>query len=199
MVRECCPFHAADDEEGTWVSDEVGYTLVCTRAAGHPDGKSYEWQRAPEAPGSAAGISDYAEELGLDVYLPEVVARYKGTWVEYGVIEHDYATGHPEDFAQLVEKYGHTAIVGKRYTTSAFLGGVLGRLAKAGDLAARWSAPTGRWTYNSAVGYYATHPEPERSSVTTWTGLGLTCTYVPGQTEEPTAHAPDAHGQGAAD
>ena len=49
------------------------------------------------------------------------------------------------DWKYLVDIYGHKAIASKPYTVSAFLGGILGRLQKAGAIAGFTGPATGRW------------------------------------------------------
>ena len=181
-VREVCPFHADDDVAGAWVSDEVGWSFTCDRR-GHPQPGPFSWLRPPEPPdiGEMTGI---AAELGLDVSLPEVLKEYRGTWVEYGVLERAFAVANPEQWRFLMDRYGHTAVAAKQYTVSAFLGGVLGRLWRSGVVAGFTGEATGRWAYNRTTGYWALFPEPDRSSRLSWADSGFTVEYVPGQTEE---------------
>jgi hypothetical protein len=82
----------------------------------------FTWFYVPPPPGSS-GFSELAAECHLDVELPSALQRYAGQWVEYGVLEHAYATNCPEDFAALVARYGHRAAEPKKYTVSAFLSG----------------------------------------------------------------------------
>lgn len=102
------------------------------------------WISAPEPP-DLPGLSGLADELGLGTELPALLNEYVGKWVEYGVVEAAYANAHPDDFAMLVERYGHTAVAKKSYTVSSFLSGTLGRLSKRGDVLLSWRKPTGRW------------------------------------------------------
>ena len=106
--------------------------LHCDRRSGHPLMGEYQWLVAPEPP-DIAGVSGLAEELELQVELPAALARYAGRWIEYGVLEAAYAEANPKDFAQLVERYGHTAIAATRYSASAFIAATLGRLTRTGD------------------------------------------------------------------
>ena len=114
------------------------------------------------------------------------IADFRGHWVEYGVVEQRYAQRNPQDCAMLVERYGHTAIPGKSYTTSAFLAHTLGDLSKYGSVPYHWGPATGRWHYNSQISWWAVPPEPQWSAEKSWEALGCSVTYVPGQTETPT-------------
>jgi len=166
---------------GVHVSEEVGWSFTCNRR-GHPADGPYTWLRAPEPPalGELTGIS---AELGLDVALPAALKESRGTWVEYGILERAYALANPEDWAFLIARYGHTAVAAKRYTVSAFLGGVLGRLQGAGTIAGTMGAATGRWSYNGSTGYWALHPQSSISDKLSWADSSFTVAHVPGQTE----------------
>jgi len=156
--RQSCPFHADEDVAGKPVDDDGTPQFVCERV-GHPQDGVLTWLEVPEPP-DPPGLSGLAEELGLGVELPVLLNRYPGKWVEYGVLEAAYADAHPQDFAMLVGRYGHTAVAAKRYTVSSFLGGTLGRLSMRGDLLFRWGKPTGSWRYNSGISWWALPPAP---------------------------------------
>jgi hypothetical protein len=128
-------------------------------------------------------LSGLAEELGLQVELPAVIAQYPGRWVEYGVVEATYAGANPKDFAALVERYGHTAIVATRYSASAFIAGTLGRLSRTGAVLFHPGPATGRWGYNGEISWWALAPGPGWDLRTSWEELGLSMDYVPGATE----------------
>jgi len=181
MAREVCPLHAFDDYEGRWVSGEVGYSFTCTRQD-HPVPGPFTWLRAPEPP-SLGELTGIAEELRLDVTLPKALQQYQGTWVEYGVLERAYALKNPKEWNFLIERYSHTAVAAKRYTATAFLAGVLGRLWQRGAVATRGGPATGRWSYNGTCGYHALSPEPTSESRLSWADSGFTVEYVPGQVE----------------
>ncbi len=53
---------------------------------------------------------------------------------EDGVIEYRFSQADPATYKHLITRYGHTAIGGSRYTTSAFLGGALGHLWREGSV-----------------------------------------------------------------
>ena len=44
-------------------------------------------------------LTGIAAELGLDVELPRVLARFPGVWVEYGLVVYAYAQRNPKNFA----------------------------------------------------------------------------------------------------
>lgn len=179
--REVCPMHAMDDHTGVWVSDEVGHLFTCPRDD-HPVPGLYTWLRPPPPP-TVTELSGIAEQLRLDVTLPAALQEHRGTWVEYGIIEHAYALANPADWAFLIERYSHTAVAAKRYTATAFLAGVLGRLGERRTIAIHAGPATGRWAYNGRCGYYALPPEPGWDNRKTWADSGLTMAYVPGQVE----------------
>ncbi len=110
-----------------------------------------------------------------------MVATFAGTWIEYGVFEQAYAA-HPEDFAQLVEAHGHTAIEAKRSTVSAFLARTLGKLVP-GAVLYHDGPATGRWSYNSSISWWTVPPAPPWEQRTSWASTGLGMSYVPGNTE----------------
>lgn len=91
-------------------------------------------------------MTGIAADLSLDVNIPAVLEPFKGTWVKYGVLERAYALANPADWTYLVETYGHTAIAAMRYTASAFLGGILGRLWKNHVIAGFTGPATARWS-----------------------------------------------------
>lgn len=181
MVFQICPLHSGDEVEGEWISDEVGWQFTCPRHD-HPTPGPRTWMEAPTPP-QIDGMSGIAADLGLSQAIPELLAAYSGTWIEYGVLEHAYATRHPEDWAFLVDRYGHTAIAASRYTASAFLGGALGNLERNGYIAAHSGPATGRWTYNHITHWWALPPGPDWVSRLSWEDSGLTVAYVPGQVE----------------
>jgi len=124
-----------------------------------------------------------ATDLGLAVELPAALASFPGRWVEYGVVEHAYATANPSDFALLVDRYGHTAIKASKYTASAFLARTLGDLSRSGDVLFHEGPATGRWKYNGVISWWSLPPEPDWSPDVSWAQTGLTMDYVPGSHE----------------
>lgn len=178
---QVCPVHAFDDIDGEWISDDVGWRFTCHRRDHVMEGP-YSWLEAPRAP-VATELTGIAADLRLDVNLPSVVNGFGAAWAEYGLVERAYALAHPRDWEFLMNRYSHTAVAGKTYTTSAFLAATLGRLHRAGHVALRIGPATGRWSYNSAISYWTVPPEPSWESRLTWEASGHDVTYVPGQTE----------------
>ena len=104
-------------------------------------------------------------------------------WFEYGVVEHAYATSCPDDFAELVERYGHTAVQPARYTVSSFLARTLSDLGRTGSLLYRGGPATGRWSYNAGISWWALPPAPDEEQMVSWADTANDMTYVPGSTE----------------
>lgn len=181
MVREFCPFHTLDDVAGRWAGEDAGWEFTCERQDHVPPGPS-TWLSPPPPPADAEP-SGIAAELGLAAEIPAVLKQFEGRWVEYGVFEHAYAISHPEDWADLMSRYSHTAVKGKRYTVSAFLGAALGNLSRHGAVCFHPGPATGRWSYNSTISWWSLPPEPEWSGRLSWEDSGLTVEYVPGQVE----------------
>ncbi|MBL7487426.1 hypothetical protein I6A60_24780 [Frankia sp. AgB1.9] len=160
-------------------SGDGSWAYKCPLTKGHPFLGSYEWLVAPPPAGTPDGLGGLANELGLDIELPAVVAAYQGRWVEYGVVEHDYARRRQDDFARLVQIYGHTHIEDKRYTASVFLAHALSQLARQGSVVLRHSRATGRWSYNPTISWWTVAPPPDWSSRLSWAESGGTMDYVP--------------------
>jgi hypothetical protein len=181
-ARQVCPVHTDEDIAGKRINDEGTYEFTCVRRDRHPVPGPYTWMQAPEPP-DLQTISGLAAELGLDVELPHAIGQYAGRWVEYGVVEHTYATANPKDFAALVERYGHTAIAPARYTASAFLAATLGHLSRTGHVLYHPGPATGRWEYNGQISWWAVPPAPDWEDRTSWVDLALRADHVPGSAE----------------
>ncbi|EWS99887.1 hypothetical protein N865_19985 [Intrasporangium oryzae NRRL B-24470] len=180
---QVCAFHGDEGVFGEALRDEAGsLRYTCTRKRGHPVEGPYSWVQVP-TPAGVEGVSGLAAELGLDEDLVDALDAFRGAWVEYGVLEREYARLRPETFGLLVKKYGHTAVAAKRYTASAFLGRTLGELSKRGAILWHEGPATGRWSYNSSISWWALPPAPEWSTRSSWAALGCDVEYVPGQTE----------------
>ncbi|GAB3077747.1 hypothetical protein [Pedococcus soli] len=182
MTMQVCHFHADEGVRGTRVDDDGMMTFTCPLADGHPKSGPYTWLHVPTPPEIPA-IGGLAAELGLAVELPAALRAFRGKWVEYGVLEHAYATANPEDFTFLVDRYGHTAIRAKPYTTSAFLARTLSDLSRIGSVLFHWGPSTGRWSYNSGTSWWALAPEPDWSQRLSWAETGRSMDYVPGNQE----------------
>ena len=182
MSIQVCHFHADEGVHGTIVSADGMMTFTCPRSKGHPQPGPYTWLQAPTPP-EVVGMGGLAAELGLAVELPAALAAFRGKWVEYGVLEHAYATANPEDFAFLVQRFGHTAIAAKRYTASAYLARILSDLSRTGSIQFHWGPSTGRWSYNSGTSWWAVPPEPDWTQRLSWAETHLPMDYVPGNQE----------------
>ena len=111
---QTCAFHGSEDVEGMptgMANGELSFT--CDRKTEHPEPGPRTWLQVP-APPDIPGIGGLAAELRLDIELPAAIAAQHGRWVEYGVVEHAYAHSCPDDFAIIVERFGHRAITPAR-------------------------------------------------------------------------------------
>lgn len=187
MSRQVCPFHPDEDISGEYAGPESGEVFTCRRTHGHLGDGEYSWPGPPPLPPRLPIQADSMfKRLNLGVTLVAAVDHAGGRerWVEHGVVEHAYAQENPEDFALLVETFGHRAVELKEYTASAFLGGTLARLFRDGAIEYHDGPATGRWSYNTSVGWWALAPSPDwETSKMSWEQSGLDVRYVPGQTE----------------
>lgn len=181
---QVCAFHADEGIPPERVGDEAGsLQYTCPRTKGHPTDGTYTWLSVPTPPG-LVGVTGLAADLGLHTELPSVIADFRGHWVEYGVVERRYAERNPQDFATLVERYGHRSISqGREYTVSAFLARTLADLSRHGSVLYHPGPATGRWKYNEQISWWAVAPEPQWSTEKSWEALACSVTYVPGQKE----------------
>lgn len=183
-MREVCPMHTEEDpQEGISVPESGGWAFTCPITTGHAYPGSYSWERT-QPPPDLPEIGELAIELGLDIALPEIVSEFGTTWVEYGVVEQAFAAQHPDAFEFLVKRYGHTAIASTTYSSSAFIGATLNRLAAHGEFEVRRERATGRWSYNQDVTWCAASPSGDWSNRISWASRDADMFYVPGCTEE---------------
>lgn len=123
----------------------------------------------PDAP-SASQLntgSGLVHDLELYSKLEEIVLGLEQP-AEYGVIEHLFAHAYPEDYVLLWRRHGHVATHrSKRYTLSAYLGGLLGKLWRHGSIVFLPYHGTGRWTYNSGISAWA-NPRFAELPVLSW-------------------------------
>ena len=184
VSREVCPFHADDDVLGVASGNGDGSLIfTCLRTNGHPQAGPHSWLRVPE-PDDVAGVDGFAAELGLAVELPAAVKDYAGLWVEYGLVERQYALRRPDDFAAIVAKFGHNAVAHKDYTASAFIGRVLAALGRTGAVLYHDGPSSGRWSYNSGISWWSVSPAPEWDDARlSWADAAHDMRYVPGATE----------------
>lgn len=178
---QTCPFHGSEDVPGIPTGDSDGsVSFTCSIARNHPDPGHWSWLYIPE-PASAAGATGLAAELGLEVELRAALGTLPRQWVEYGLVERAYAVQRPDDFARIVEKYGHVAIAPARYTASAYVARVLGVLSRRGQLLYRRGEATGWWGYNGNISWWALAPEPNWEDRISWVETGNETDYVPGR------------------
>ena len=182
MSLQVCHFHGDEGVRGIPLGDDGTLTFTCSRVKGHPLQGSYTWLQAPPPPDHQLAGSGLAAELGLATELPAVLVPFAGQWVEYGVVEHAYAKANPQDFARLVERYGHTAVSAKRYTASAYLARVMGDLSRTGQILFHPGQATGRSAYDTDISWWALAPEPDWSMRLSWADTGHSLDYVPGST-----------------
>jgi hypothetical protein len=186
MPSEICPMHIDEQCEGVFLGDELGWSFTCSLKS-HPEPGPYTWIREPKAPDLQA-LSGIAAELELDVKIVDILKQREGLWIEYGVLEHDFALAYPKDWAFLVDRYGHAAIAATQYSATSFLAGVLGRLGRAAVIDIIDGPATGRWGTDGIMkykrlGYFALPPGPNKDSRLTCSDASVTAAYVPGQTE----------------
>ena len=182
MAFQVCPQHSFEEVDGVWISNEVGTEFTCPRAD-HVTPGLFTWFGSPLPP-PGTDLSGIAEELGLGVELPAVLKQFAGTWVEYGVVERAYALAKPKDWAFLMDRYSHSAVVPKRYTVSAFLAATLGNLERTGVVAFHSGPATGCWSYNGSISYWALPPAPDWLDRQSWADSGQPLDYVPGKTKD---------------
>jgi hypothetical protein len=181
VSRQVCPFHADEDILGVAVGGNDGALIfTCLRGTGHAQPGPHSWLQVPQ-PEGLPGIDGYAAELGLVSELPAAIGQYKGSWIEYGVVERAYALRRPEDFAAILSRYGHKALEPRQYTASAFLAGVLGVLSRHGTVLYHLGPATGRWSYNDKISWWSVAPTPDWDSARlSWADSGDDVSYIPG-------------------
>lgn len=168
--------HVDEECQPSALSD-LEWQYTCERTS-HPNGKPFSWSHV-EPPPATLGTDGIAAELGLDVELPNAVAQFRGQWVEYGVVEHTYAMANPDDFARLVDRFGHRILGASAYSSSAFIARCLGALGRTGSVAYHDGPATGIWSPLGRVSWWTI------DAATTWGGglsvsdAGLSDDYVP--------------------
>ncbi len=190
MPGAMCPFHTEEWLWGRRLADGA-YAYVCERTSGHPGDAPWHWLQEPAAP-EVPGLTGLAEELDLQRELPAALASLGSGWFEYGLVERRYAERRPNDWAQMVAQWGHTAIEKRQYSASSYLAGTLGRLSRLGSVAYHPGVGTGRWSYNSDISWWSSPPPGPWSERTSWVDvvqdadrawqqMDLACkAYVPG-------------------
>lgn len=190
ITKQSCQ-SCADAEAVTSEQREDGLVIyTCAHTTRHNEPGPYTWKSFPllPTPPKPPKAATKLAQFGLDVELPLILDTYRGQWVEYGVVEAAYAHRCPDDFAQLVSDYGHTAKERSGYSVSMYLGGVLGTLRDRELIGCQEEGPaTGRWgRYLASVSWWTALPGPswEKKNMTSWADLGLTTAYVPGAVDE---------------
>lgn len=186
---QICPIHTDEFIKPVHVGSETAdYMFTCHRHH-DPEGGDFSWPFVPEP----AGLDSDSLGLGLEIELPKAVSAAAAStapaWVEYGLIERAYALANPEDWARVLDRYGHTHYhpadatrAEFPYTASMYLARSLGALGRAGTLVHDVGPGTGRWAYNSKISYYALPPGGEWDSRQTWEASGFTMeSYMPAQ------------------
>lgn len=163
-----CPFHADGDTQGKKLADG-SWEYVCDRS-GHPHGGEWRWLEVPPPP-DGDGLGGFAEEYDLARELPAAVQSLGEGWFEYGLVERAYALARPQEFGEMVERWGHTALADKRYTVSSYLARVLGQLSRDGAVGYHGGVGTGRWSYNSDISFWAARGDIPWDVRTAWVDL----------------------------
>jgi hypothetical protein len=169
MDGQVCPFHGDEWDRGTPLPDG-SRSYRCELRRGHPGGGIWSWLVLPPPP-AEPGITGTAEELDLATELPEALAILGFGWFEYGLVERSYARRRPEDFQQMVKRWGHTAIAPKQYTASSYIARTLGSLSSMGRIAYHGGRGTGRWSYNSDISYWCLLPPADWNERTAWVDI----------------------------
>ncbi len=186
-ARQVCPLCATDELQYEPLGDHL-WLLRCPTC--HDDeGTSWSWQcdlkAQVEIPNSLMA------ELGLFEDLPRCL-HAGDPWVEHGVVEDRYRRLNPTAYDELLERYSHTALGPKRYTTSAFIASALGRLFQTREVVLlSGREATGFWSYNSQVGYWALPPAPPEDKVLMWAEYAPTVGIDPATWPIPLVCDPD--------
>jgi len=129
----------------------------------------YEWRPAGQSQSQVqSGLSTHfglGEELGI---YDALLGCIHGGFAEYGVIEYRYSQDNPDDYATLVERYGHRALAPTQYSASVYLSRQLGQMWRDGRIAGRWAPATGYWAYNGQIGAYGPAGTPESAGCLSW-------------------------------
>ena len=174
-ARQVCQLCALDDEE--LVSWEVeGPGLWRYRCTNHTP--PWTWLTDGAAKIDESAMGGIAYELGVyDALLGIFIDP--GQFLEWGVVEHHFASANPQVYEDLVNRYSHMALGATRYSASAFLGQAAGKLSREGSLAIRTVPATGYWSYNSAISAFCLAPASESATPTTWEAFAVAQGFDP--------------------
>jgi hypothetical protein len=181
MTKLMCPTCPNDEPDLVPFLDEDGQgklDLIC-RAPVHQPGPLHIVYADPNAPklvtgnpGSAKAVVALVHELELYPKLIEVVTELSARMrqpVEYGIVEHHLAFAYPHTYRDLGERFGHRAVQsGLTHTLSAYVGLLLGNLARKDELRYWPSRGTGYWHYDSDISAWSTLDIDEGSVVLSW-------------------------------
>jgi len=175
------------------VTQEVNYlTGMWDYACSNPvHGETpYIWSVIPPSNAETSASRDSFLD-GLGIYDDLLLCIHAGDpWLEYGVIEDRYRRDNPDEYAQLIEKYSHSARNSTRggpdvqpsrsRKTSSRLSGALSVLAKAGLIDRAFGPASGYWSYNPRISRWAPLPSPAKEDLLTWSE------YAAGEGLDPT-------------
>lgn len=163
--RQICPLCALDDPELVgWAVEAPGlWRYTCTNHA-----PPFEWATSGSGMFDDSASVGIAEELGVYDDLLAIFTE-PGPFLEWGIVEHLYFLRNPATYADLVEKYSHTALGPTKYSASAFLGQAAGKLAREHHLALQTVTPTGYWSLHlGEISAFALAPGAAEGTIQTW-------------------------------
>lgn len=159
----CIACSYSDDVTGEIEASGL-WRYTCTSDV-HPE--PYIWLNTNKG-NLPAGHDGLSEQLGIyDDLLGCFTAGEP--FLEYGIVEHRYATNHPDKYKHLVSLYSHTRLQRPLdYSASAFIGAALGKLYRDGLLARRTAPTTGYWSYNGILHGWSRTPGPSDGAHLSW-------------------------------
>lgn len=185
---QVCPFHSDEIIRPIRTASETAeYTYRCSRK-NHPVTGPFEWPFVPEPERASSDTMSLGLDIDLPVAVRTAVEKAGREWVEYGLVEREYALAQPAAWNNIIARYDHTyfydsAVVTRAelpYTGSMYLARTLGALSGRGALGHRSAPGTGRWAYNNPISYYGLPGGDPFSSLATWEESGVSMTdYMP--------------------
>jgi hypothetical protein len=138
---------------------------------GHPGPRLIEPKKeaaAAKAKASALNPLGYgiAYELGLYDDLPQLLNT--GEWADTPTVEYRYGISHPEQYAEMLKRWGHVKQGPRKYSVTSFIGSTLGQLSRSTNVTYRAGPGTGFFAYNTQVGYWTLEPVPAQTTTTSW-------------------------------
>jgi hypothetical protein len=181
VANYLCPKCSETDEvDLTPALTDAGIAVLIAQHPCHRAPEPYRWQIPDESPlgqrtqklarSSAVGHdAETIERLGLHEKLRAAVAQFDDSWVEYGVVEHEFAAANEDLYRGLVKKMGHSAKDDAKETTvSDYLARLLGNMTRTGDVAHRETTGTGLWASNTSVSAWRVPSVPDDAAVLSW-------------------------------